>query len=125
MENNIIINKNYTNLKTKRMKQLEMYQNPRSQRDHSNDFLPKKRTQKDYSDDFKLMVVREFEQGFIRISDLSRKYGIQAHSTISKWVDEFGSKKSTDTLKIKLREVKNENIFLRKQIELLNKQYRR
>lgn len=43
-----------------------------------------KRTHKDYSYAFKLSVVREVENGELGIKAAARKYGIQAHSTVTK-----------------------------------------
>ena len=50
-----------------------------------------KRTQKDYSYAFKLGVVREIESGEIGIKAAARKYGIQAHSTVSMWLRKHGN----------------------------------
>lgn len=48
-----------------------------------------KRTQKDYSYAFKLSVVREVESGELGIKAASRKYGIQAHSTVTNWLRKY------------------------------------
>ena len=50
-----------------------------------------RRTQKDYSYSFKLAVVQEFESGQISRGELKRKYGIQGDSTISKWLEKYGT----------------------------------
>ena len=48
-----------------------------------------KRTQKDYTLDFKLRVVRELETSHISMNAISRKYGIQGESTVSRWLEKY------------------------------------
>jgi transposase-like protein len=43
-------------------------------------------TQKDYPITFKLKVVEEVERGELGIKAVARKYGIQAHSTVTTWL---------------------------------------
>ena len=50
-----------------------------------------KRTQKDYSYAFKLAVVQEVESGQLGIKEAARKYGIQAHSTVTSWLRKYGN----------------------------------
>ena len=50
-----------------------------------------KRTQKDYSLSFKLEVVQEIEHGFLTRSQALDKYGIQASSTLTKWLKKYGN----------------------------------
>ena len=50
-----------------------------------------KRTQKDYPMSFKLSVVREYEETKAGLRELTRKYGIQGHNTIRKWINKFGT----------------------------------
>ena len=50
-----------------------------------------KRTQKDYSLSFKLQVVEEIEQGELTKSQAKLKYGIQGDSTVTKWLQKYGS----------------------------------
>ena len=50
-----------------------------------------KRTQKDYPMSFKLSVVREYEETKAGLKELTRKYGIQGHDTIRKWINKFGT----------------------------------
>jgi transposase-like protein len=50
-----------------------------------------KRTQKDYPMSFKLSVVREYEETKASLRELTRKYGIQGHNTIRKWINKFGT----------------------------------
>ena len=51
-----------------------------------------KRTQKDYTLDFKLRVVRELETSHISMNAISRKYGIQGESTVSRWLEKYGAR---------------------------------
>ena len=50
-----------------------------------------KRTQKDYTTAFKLAVVKEVESGELGIKAAARKYGIQAHSTVTTWLRKYGT----------------------------------
>lgn len=50
-----------------------------------------RRTQKDYPMSFKLSVVREYEETKAGLRELTRKYGIQGHDTIRKWINKFGT----------------------------------
>lgn len=50
-----------------------------------------KRTQKDYSLSFKLQLVEEVEQGYLTKSQAKLKYGIQGDSTVSKWLQKYGT----------------------------------
>lgn len=48
-----------------------------------------KRTRRDYSLAFKLQVVGEIERGELNFDQADRKYGIQGHCTVSKWVKKY------------------------------------
>ena len=50
-----------------------------------------KRTQKDYSLSFKLQLVEEVEQGQLTKSQAKLKYGIQGDSTVTKWLQKYGT----------------------------------
>ena len=50
-----------------------------------------KRTQKDYSLSFKLQLVEEIEQGLLSKSQAKLKYGIQGDSTVTKWLQKYGT----------------------------------
>ena len=50
-----------------------------------------KRTQKDYSLSFKLQVVQEVESGELGRTEACNKYGIQATSTITRWLRKYGN----------------------------------
>ena len=50
-----------------------------------------KRTQKDYSLSFKLQLVEEIELGLLSKSQAKLKYGIQGDSTVSKWLQKYGT----------------------------------
>lgn len=48
-----------------------------------------------YSEDFKLMVVREYEEGKLGHKLLAKKHGVKAYSQVKKWIDiynKFGEK---------------------------------
>ncbi|SFF44401.1 Helix-turn-helix domain-containing protein [Sunxiuqinia elliptica] len=50
-----------------------------------------KRTQRDYSMSFKLQVVREIESGELSMTAATRKYGIQARSSVRNWLRKYGT----------------------------------
>jgi len=50
-----------------------------------------KRTQKDYSLSFKLQVVQEVESGELGRTEACNRYGIQATSTITRWLRKYGN----------------------------------
>lgn len=50
-----------------------------------------KRTQRDYSMSFKLSVVRQIERGEMTYIEAAKHYGIQSHSTVSKWLDKHST----------------------------------
>ncbi|WP_299685987.1 hypothetical protein [uncultured Dokdonia sp.] len=50
-----------------------------------------KRTQKDYSLSFKLQLVEEVELGLLSKTQAKLKYGIQGDSTVSKWLQKYGT----------------------------------
>ena len=88
-----------------------------------------KRTQKDYSYAFKLSVVEEIENGEIGIKAAARKYGIQAHSTVTTWLRKYGNfdwiNKSTQRMPKskdqKLLELEQKVLLLEKQKKELEK----
>ena len=49
----------------------------------------KKRSQRDYSLAFKLQLVGELERGELNFSQANKKYGIQGHTTVSKWLRKY------------------------------------
>lgn len=49
-----------------------------------------KRTQRDYTMAFKLAVVAQVEKGEVSVRGAQEKYGIQGHSTVSKWMRKYG-----------------------------------
>ena len=81
-----------------------------------------KRTQRDYSYAFKLSVVQEVERGELGIKAAARKYGIQAHSTVTNWLRKYGNfdwqNQSPSNMpkspKQKLLELEQENLLLKK-----------
>ncbi len=83
----------------------------------------RKRTQKDYSLSFKLAVVQEIEQGELTKTQAKLKYGIQGDSTITKWLQKYGTfdweyksnKKMAKTPEQRIKELEIENALLQKQ----------
>ncbi|RDW17511.1 transposase [Oceanobacillus arenosus] len=67
---------------------------------------------KKYSDSLKLKVVKEYQEGYLGIRPLAKKYGITSKSVVGRWVrlyEEFGEKglmkkshKETYTVQFKL-----------------------
>ena len=57
--------------------------------DQENRYI--KRTQKDYTMSFKLQIVQEIEKGSRSISEVTKEYGIQSHSTVLNWLRKFGN----------------------------------
>jgi transposase-like protein len=51
----------------------------------------KKRSQRDYSLAFKLQLVGELERGELNFSQANKKYGIQGHTTVSKWLRKYST----------------------------------
>ena len=52
------------------------------------------RSSKQFSLGFKLQVVEEASRGELSLKELSEKFGIRGHSTISKWIRELECKTS-------------------------------
>lgn len=90
----------------------------------SNNSKYVKRTQKDYSTSFKLQLVAEYEQGFLSKTQLQKKYGIQSISTISRWIQKFGtfSNGFKVTSKIMKKTPEQRILELEQQVKLLEKQ---
>jgi transposase len=95
-----------------------------------------KRTQKDYSMSFKLQVVQEVERGELGIKAATRKYGIQAHSTVTNWLRKYGNfdwenqtpsnmpktqEQKLLELEQKVKLLKKQKAFLEKQVETADK----
>jgi transposase-like protein len=51
----------------------------------------KKRSQRDYSLSFKLQLIGELERGELNFSQANKKYGIQGHTTVSKWLRKYST----------------------------------
>ena len=51
----------------------------------------KKRSQRDYSLSFKLQLIGELERGELNFSQATKKYGIQGHRTVSKWLRKYST----------------------------------
>lgn len=95
-----------------------------------------KRTQKDYTLAFKLQVVSEIERGELSCRGATRKYGIQARSTITTWLRKYGKfdwlnqtpsnmPKSPEQrileLEQKVKLLEKQKSFLEKQVETADK----
>jgi len=95
-----------------------------------------KRTQKDYSMSFKLQVVQEVERGELGIKSATRKYGIQAQSTVTNWLRKYGNfdwenqtpsnmpktqEQKLLELEQKVKLLKKQKAFLEKQVETADK----
>ncbi len=52
--------------------------------------LKKGKPQPKFSETFKIVVVREFEQGLLNKDQLQRKYGLGGNSTVLKWCRKYG-----------------------------------
>lgn len=44
-----------------------------------------------YSESFKIQVVKEYEESYLSLQEISRKYGITGGSTVSVWLKKYGS----------------------------------
>ena len=85
-----------------------------------------KRTQKDYTEAFKLQVVSEVENGEIGITAARRKYGIQGHNTIRKWIEKYGIFDKRYQINKKMKKSPEQELMeLRQQIKLLEKKNNR
>lgn len=82
-----------------------------------------KRTQKDYTMAFKLAVVQEVESGEIGIKAAARKYGIQAHSTVTTWLQKYGNFDWTNRSNVQMPKSKDQKLLeLEQKVRLLEKQ---
>lgn len=97
-----------------------------------------KRTHKDYSLAFKLQVINEVEKGLLNYKQAQKKYGIQGHSTVLKWLRKHGqlnwtkgkfvNKKKTpyneiQELKAKVRQLEKEKKVLNIAIDVADELY--
>ncbi len=95
-----------------------------------------KRTQKDYSLSFKLQVVSEIERGELSMTAATRKYGIQARSSVRNWLRKYGNfdwenqtpsnmpktqEQKLFELEQKVRLLEKQKAFLEKQVETADK----
>ena len=81
-----------------------------------------KRTQNDYSHSFKLSVVREVESGELSIKGALRRYGIQSHSTVLRWVRKFGTFDRELQVKFMEKSFEQKLFELEAQVRLLERQ---
>jgi transposase-like protein len=95
-----------------------------------------KRSQKDYSMSFKLRVVQEIERGELSMTSATRKYGIQARSSVRNWLGKYGNfdwenqtpshmPKSPEQKILELEQqvklLEKQKAFLKKQVETADK----
>lgn len=90
-----------------------------------------KRTQKDYTLEFKLRVVRELETSYISMNAVARKYGIQGESTVSRWLEKYGTRDADGNVaammlrkKRPLSGLEQKNIVLERELSVLREQLR-
>lgn len=82
-----------------------------------------KRTQKDYSLSFKLQLVQEIEQGELTKTQAKLKYGIQGDSTVSKWLQKYGTFDwEHQTIKTMSKTPEQRILELEAKVKLLEKQ---
>ena len=82
-----------------------------------------KRTQKDYSLSFKLQIVQEVEQGLLTKRQSQTKYGIQGDSTITKWLQKYGTFDWENQLPTTMSRTPEQKILeLEAKVKLLEKQ---
>ena len=82
-----------------------------------------KRSQKDYSMSFKLAVVKEVESGFISVTGVTRKYGIQSRSTVVNWLRKYGTFDWENQTPSNMPKTNNQRIMeLEAKVKLLEKQ---
>ena len=68
----------------------------------------KKRSQRDYSLSFKLQLIGELERGELNFSQATKKYGIQGHTTVSKWLRKY----STLETSVEFKKMSEEKEFI-------------
>jgi len=82
-----------------------------------------KRTQKDYPMSFKVQVVQEIERGELGVKAAARKYGIQAHSSVSTWLRKYGNFDWENQTPSKMPKSKDQRILeLEQKVKVLEKQ---
>ncbi len=88
-----------------------------------------KRTQRDYSMAFKIAVVDEIEKGELTYMEAHKRYGIQGHSTVLKWLRKHGrldwreqsSMKERQSPHKKIKELEKKVKMLELEKEVLNR----
>ena len=72
---------------------------------------------------FKLEIVQEIEQGFLTRSQARDKYGIQAGSTITRWLKKYGNFDWQQQIPTTMSKTPEQRILeLEQQVKLLEKQ---
>lgn len=72
-----------------------------------------------YSQSFKLKVVKDIEQGEINGAGAHRKYGIKGHSSVMRWVKQYGSGKYGKVIRVSEADEINEERRLRLEVRKL------
>ncbi len=81
-----------------------------------------KRSQKDYSMSIKLAVVKEVESGFISVTGVARKYGIQSRSTVVNWLRKYGAFDLENKIPSNMPKTNNQRIMeLEAKVKLIEK----
>jgi transposase len=80
-----------------------------------------------YTEAFKIQLVKEVEGGRITQAEACRRYGILGHSTIMKWIREYGRQRKfvenggkrvvMEEREIELLHLRNENKALKQELE--------
>ena len=81
-----------------------------------------KRTQKDYPLSLKLGIVQEVEQGFLSVSQVINKYGIQCRKTVVNWLRKYGNFDWENQSSMSDKTPQQRIIELEEKIKLLEKQ---
>lgn len=73
-----------------------------------------------YSESFKLQVVKEYENSYLSIEDLKRKYGVTGGQTICSWIKKYGKPSSqSKIIKVETPKEKDRLKTLEKENKLL------
>lgn len=82
-----------------------------------------KRTQKDYPLSLKLGIVDQVEQGYLSITEATKKYGIQCRKTVVNWLQKYGNFDwENQSIMSKSKTPQQRILELEEKIKLLEKQ---
>lgn len=80
----------------------------------------KKRQTIRYSESFKLQLVKEYENSYLSVTELNKKYGITGGSTLSSWIKKYGQPSSqSKIIKVETPKEKDRLKALEKENRLL------